>query len=198
MRESSSWRARRFITLMVVAALHIGIGALLLMANAVRSVPRSSSRPVGLVYIPTLPPPPVRAESGRPQRLRADIALPPLSAVAPVLSSAPTSAASSGAGNRGIGVDWLAEAHRAIRAYEIRRDQSGGNAMSGKSPANDWWPQQGPHAGDQFKTEAGDWIVWINADCYKVASWHSVDPAFNADPPQIVCPKKFSVSSVPP
>lgn len=190
MRESSSGRTPRFITLIAVIALHAGVVALLLTAGAVRRLAGSAYSPVELVYIPMIPPPPVRAESGHPQRLRAEFSLPPVSPVPPVLTSAPPAASSTGAGSRGVGVDWLAEAHRAIRAYEIRRDQPSEAALSGKSPANDWWPQQGPHAGDQFKTEAGDWIVWINADCYKVASWHSVDPAFDASPPLIVCPKQ--------
>jgi len=191
MRESSSWRAPRVITLIAVAALHLGFIALILMASAVRSVPESSYRPIELLYIPAVPPPPVRAESGRPQRLRVDIALSPLS---PMLASTPPSASSSGTGSHGMGVDWMAEAHRAVRAYEIRRDQPSENALSGKSPANDWWPQQGPHAGDQFKTAEGDWIVWINADCYKVASWRSADPAFDASPPRIICPRQSSVT----
>jgi hypothetical protein len=202
MRESSSCRASRMITLIAVTALHVGIVALLLMASSVRRMPDSTHSPLELVYIPTLSPPPVRAESGRPQRLLADLSLPPVSPVPPVLLSASPGAPSAGVGSRGAGVDWLAEAHRAIRAYEIRRDQPSENALSGKSPANDWWPQQGPHAGDQFKTEAGDWIVWINAECYKVASWHSVDPALNDSLQQIVCPKQSpeqsGVSSVAP
>ena len=203
MRERSSWRAPRWITLIVVIALHAGIIALLVMASAMLRVADSAYHPVELVYLPTVQAPPLRADSGRPQRLRADISLPAVSPVAPpVLTSASPGAPSAGTGSRGAGVDWLAEAHRAIRAYEIRRDQPSENPLSGKSPANDWWPQQGPHAGDQFKTEGGDWIVWINADCYKVASWHSVDPAFNASLPQIVCPKhsadQSGVSSVAP
>jgi hypothetical protein len=107
-----------------------------------------------------------------------------------MLTSAPPSAPSSGTGSHGNGVDWLAEAHRAVRAYEIRRDHPEQNALSGSSPANDWWPQQGPHAGDQFKTDGGDWIVWITPDCYKVASWHASDQGIDPGPPQIICPGK--------
>jgi hypothetical protein len=191
MPESDDWRAPRFITLIVVAMVHLGLIALLLTASAFRRIPESSYRPIELVYIPTPPLPRIRADSGRPQRLRADIAL---SLVSPVLTSAPPSSPSSGAGNRGKGVDWLAEAQRAVRAYEIRRDHPAQNALSGKSLANDWWPQQGPHAGDQFKTDGGDWIVWISPDCYRVASWHSTDPARDAGPPQIICPGNLSES----
>jgi len=190
MAKSTFWRAPRLITMIAVAVVHAALIALLIMAGTVRRG-SGSYQPIELVYIPATPPPPVRAESGRPPRLRADIAL---SLVSPVITSAPSVSMSSGTGSRGLGVDWSAEAHRAVKAYEIRRDQPADNALSGKSPANDWWPQYGPNEGDQFKTDAGDWIVWINADCYKVASWHSVDPASYAGTAKIVCPKKSGVS----
>jgi hypothetical protein len=171
--------------LLAVVIVHVGLIALLMSATTVRGNSEAGYRPLELVYLPKQPLPRVRADSGRPQRLRADIAL---SMVSPLLDSKPPSAPSSGTSSRGQGVDWLAEAHRAVRAYEIRRDHPPQNALSGRSPANDWWPQQGPHAGDQVKTESGDWIVWINADCYKLASWHSTDSALDAGPPQIICP----------
>ena len=175
-----------FVTLVAVAALHVALIALIVMLSAVHRIPSPSFQPIQLVYVPAVPPLPVRAESGRPLRLRADIALSPM---APVVTSTPPASNSSGTGRSGAGVDWAAEAHRAIKAYEIRRDQPSENLLSGKSPANDWWPRQ-PHAGDQFKTDAGDWIVWIDADCYKVAGWHAVDPTSNAGTAQIVCPEK--------
>jgi hypothetical protein len=186
MRESTFWRAPRFITLIAVAALHIALITLLLMASGVLRAPQSAYRPIELVYIPTMPPLPVRADTGQQLRLHTDVALSPPS---PVFNSAAPAATSTGSGNRGVGVDWLAEAHRAVKAYEIRRDNPSENALSGKTPTYDWWPQQGPHAGDRYKTESGDWIVWIDADCYKVASAHSANAA-SAAPPDIVCPKK--------
>jgi hypothetical protein len=190
MRESTFWRTPRFMALIAVAALHLALIMLLWMAGATLRVAQSAYRPIELVYIPSVPPLPVRADSGRPLRLRPDIAL---SLPSSLPNSAPPAAASTGTGSRGTGVDWLAEAHRAIKAYEIRRDHPGENALSGNSPGGDWWPQQGPHAGDRYKTEAGDWIVWIDADCYKVASWHSVDPASDAARPDVICPKKSAV-----
>ena len=187
MRESTFWRAPRIITLIAVAALHVALIALLLMASALRRVPDLPYRAVELLYIPSVAPLPVKADSGRPQRLHTDIALSPPS---PLFNSAAPGSASTGVGSKGTGVDWQAEAHRAIKAYEIRRDHASESATSGKALANEWWPQQGPHAGDRYKTEAGDWIVWIDADCYKVARWHSVDPSSDTAPSDIVCPKK--------
>ena len=186
MRESNFWRAPRLITLIAVAALHLALITLLLLASAVLRGPDLPNHPVELIYIPSVPRLPLRAESGRPQRLHPDIALSPPS---PVFNSAAPGSTATGTGSRGMGVDWQAEAHRAIKAYEIRREHPSESAVSGKAMANDWWPQQGPHAGDRYKTEAGDWIVWIDADCYKVASAHSAN-ASAAAPPDIVCPKK--------
>lgn len=86
-------------------------------------------------------------------------------------------------------MNWAAEAHRAIKAFEIRRDQPQDPAQSVSSAWEEWWPRQ-HHAGDQFKTESGDWIVWISADCYQIAVAHSnsADVAPNAS--HTVCPSK--------
>jgi len=195
MRESTSPRAPRFVILATVAALHAALIALILSTGVRLGISAQSAQPLELVYIPKVIPPSVRADTGRPPRMRTDIALAP---VPPMIASSPASPSSSGSGSRGSGVDWLAEAHRAVKAYEIRRDQPSDHALSGKSPANDWWPQQGAHAGDEYKNEAGDWIVWIDADCYKVAGWHSADPASNAGPAQIICPKKTGAKPASP
>jgi hypothetical protein len=39
---------------------------------------------------------------------------------------------------------------------------------------DNWWPQAKHHAGDQFKTANGDWIVWINENCYQVANSNAI------------------------
>jgi hypothetical protein len=187
MRESTFWRAPRFIALIAVAALHVALISLLWMAGTMLRVSDLPYVPIELIHIPSAHPLPVRAEAGQPLRLRADIALSPPS---PVFNSASPGSISTGAGSRGMGVDWQAEARRAIKAYEIRREHPSDSAVSGKTLADDWWPQQGPHAGERYKTEGGDWIVWIDANCYKVARWHSLDPGSDSAPPDIVCPKK--------
>jgi hypothetical protein len=80
----------------------------------------------------------------------------------------------------------MAEAHRAVRAFEIRRDQSKNSALSVSSA----WDEPGSrehHAGDRSKTESGDWIVWINSDCYQIASWRSGTPVSAANSPRTIC-----------
>jgi len=59
---------------------------------------------------------------------------------------------------------------------------------------DNWWPRTQHHAGDRFKTPGGDWIVWINSNCYQVAG--SAPPG-NAPAalPETVCPRAFDAGS---
>jgi hypothetical protein len=100
------------------------------------------------------------------------------------MSPAPASS-SDGSGS---GVDWAAEARRALHAFEIRnRQPSINNSISSKPGEDNWWPQALHHAGDQFKTANGDWIVWINTNCYQVASSGPSAYALDAWQPQTIC-----------
>jgi len=94
-----------------------------------------------------------------------------------------TSSASDG---RGSGVNWIAEAHRAVRAYEIRKNQTSNSALSVSSSLDELGFRE-HHAGDQMKTAGGDWIVWIDDNCYQIASWHSNATASGAVSPQTIC-----------
>ena len=49
------------------------------------------------------------------------------------------------------------------------------------------WVLREHHPGERFKTEGGDWIVWINANCYQVASWDPNAKPLSPDPPPTVC-----------
>jgi hypothetical protein len=139
---------------------------------------------IELMFFPPTKAPMVRAENTRPQHLSTDIAI---ALAPPVLNSSSQSGPSSAPNGRGPAVNWAAEAHRAVRAFEIRRDQPPNSAISVSSLWDEWWPRE-HHAGDRFKTDSGDWIVWINANCYQVAGWHSNATAFGATPPQTICP----------
>jgi hypothetical protein len=186
MDESSVWEAPRFITLLVVLALHLALLAVLLMASRSSHILASADPPLELMFVPPTENPSVTAKTLRPRRVNAQLALSP---VMPDLDSG-RSAATSGSGLAGNGsaVNWAAEAHRAVKAFEIRRDHRPNHAESAAAPAwESWWPQTKHHAGDQYKTESGDWIVWINASCYQIASWHAGAPALNTAEPQTIC-----------
>ncbi|HWS65578.1 MAG TPA: hypothetical protein VN325_22700 [Steroidobacteraceae bacterium] len=182
MDDANVWGKSRPIIFLVVLALHLAILALLVSASRTLSVGVPSEHSIEVMLVPPAKVPKVRAENTRPERLSTNIAI---ALAPPVLNSSLQSGASSSPDGHGSAVNWAAEAHRALRAFEIRRDQPPSSAISVSSSLDDWWP--GEHrAGDQFKTDSGDWIVWINANCYQIASWHS--NAIGASPPRTICP----------
>jgi hypothetical protein len=182
MDDANAWGKSRVIVFFVVLALHLAILALLATASRTLSIVVPTEHSIEVMLIPPTKVPKVRFEETRPQRLSTNIAI---ALAPPVLNSSLQSGASSAPDGRGSAVNWAAEAHRALRAFEIRRDQPPSSAISVSSALDDWWPGE-HHAGDQFKTDSGDWIVWINANCYQIASWHS--NVMGASPPRTICP----------
>lgn len=183
MDEANNRGGSRPTVFFLVLALHLAILAMLVTASRTVRIIVSREHPIEVMLIPPAKIPKVRAENTRPERMSTNIAM---ALSPPVLNSSLQSGTSSAADGHGSAVNWAAEAHRALRAFEIRRDQLPSSAQSVSSRFDDWWPGQ-HHAGDQFKTESGDWIVWINANCYQVASWHS--NAMGASPPRTICPE---------
>jgi hypothetical protein len=145
--------------------------------------------PIELVFLAPVKPPKVLADNNRPPRLASNVAI----AIAPPAVNAATQGGSSSpADGHGSGVNWTAEAHRAVRAFEIRNSQTHNSALSVSSALDERGFGE-HHAGDRSKTENGDWIVWINADCYKIASWHS-GAIVESVIPQAVCRNKAAAA----
>jgi hypothetical protein len=188
MDHSEGWGPSRYLTLLVVIGVHLGLVAALMMASRTQSGSPSTEQPVELLMFPPTNAPKVRPESFRPKRLSGDTALsmapPEFDSVAP----SPASDASATNGN-GSGVDWKAEARRALQAYEIRNrmPQSDNSSLSGSPAEETWWPQERRRAGTPFKTASGDWIVWINSNCYQVATSAANAYTLGAMLPQTVC-----------
>jgi hypothetical protein len=173
----------------VVLALHLAMLALLLTAFRTEKRGDLTDRSIQLMYLAPLKPPQVLADNNRPPRIsnNAAIAIAP-----PVANDATPMGSASASDGHGSGVNWIAEAHRAVRAFEIRNSQTHNSALSVSSALDERGFGE-HHAGDRSKTESGDWIVWINADCYKIASWHS-----SASPdslaPQTICRAKAAAA----
>jgi hypothetical protein len=168
--------------LFVVLALHLAILALILAASRTWRID-SAQRPIELVYLAPLKTPKVLVENARPRNLGTSLAVvtaPPLPNSALQLGSA------YAADGHGSAVNWAAEARRAVRAFEIRENQPTNSYQSVSSSLGEPDPL-GHHSGDQLKTANGDWIVWINANCYQIASWHSGVTALGAFSPQTIC-----------
>jgi hypothetical protein len=187
MDQPKVWELPRYITLVVVLALHVALVAAIVMASRTQIISWSTNQPIELLFLPPANVPKIRSENSRPQRLSGDtawsIAPPSLESASPT----PSTAATASNGN-GSGVDWRAEARRALQAFEIRSHQPpSSNIMSGSPAEDSWWPQARRRAGNPFKTATGDWIVWLNASCYQVASSDANAYALGAVPPQTIC-----------
>ena len=190
MDQSRGWGLSRYVTLFVVLALHLAVFAALLLASRHGELAVAENYPIELVYIPPASAPRVRAENAHPKPLKGDtaISIEPLMLGSDGTSQAPSAAASNGDGS---GVDWRAEARRAVQAYEIRNHEPESSDLVSGSPAEDqWWPRWRHNAGDQYKTANGDWIVWITPNCYQIAVAGTSPDAAGTMGPQTVCPGK--------
>lgn len=171
MHESTRWGPPRYLCLLAVLSLHVMFIALLLMRAPAGNPVAAAVQSVEVLVLPPVSPPKVRVANLPPRRLSVDAATtaePPV-LVSPSISTWSASSASSN--GSGSGVDWLAEKRRAVQAFEIRQHQPAtARSVSGRPGEDIWWPRAVHHAGDQFKTPNGDWIVWINANCYQVAT----------------------------
>lgn len=188
MNESNQWPPSRYATLLVVLMFHAAVLAALLMRSGALGLPASTVDSVQLLYLPPVTFPKVRSDNPFPRRVtgRTAISIAPLVLASPAVSETPASASSSlGSGS---GVDWTLEARRALNAFEIRQHQPAVNKSVSTQPGEEtWWPRGPHHAGEQFKTANGDWIVWIDSNCYQVASPGPSASAPGATLPRTVC-----------
>jgi hypothetical protein len=188
MNEPTRWGLSRYAALLFVLTVHAALLAWLVTALRTRGAAASSSEPVQLLFISPKTVPKVHVDNFRPRPLNSGS---PLPVAPPVLdaasSSSPQLEPGSGSGSNGSGVDWAAEARRALQAFEIRsREPATNNSVSRSSPAEQmWWPAHRP--GERFKTADGNWIVWINSSCYQVATSST---ARGAVLPGTICPGK--------
>ena len=195
MDESNRWGVPRYLTLIVVLILHMALLLVLIVGSRASMLLESTNPPIELIVISPATLPKIRAENSSP-RLRGDTGI---STAAPTLDSYSTSPSASGSEGSGSGVNWAAEARRAVRAFDIRSHQPPIHDSLSSSPADDhWWPRTPHHAGEQYKIANGDWIVWINASCYQVASSGSTAYIPDATLPQTICPGKAGAAAVNP
>jgi len=185
--EENPRRAARYLTAAVVLAVHAGLIAVLMMAWRPGRLGAPTENAVQLLYIAPVDPPKVRVVVANLPRRGGGMAV----AVAPPAFDAPsfTVAAAPGATKgEGSGVDWAAEARRALQAFEIRNHKPASNQSVSGGPEEDHWRSGAQHhAGERYKTANGDWIVWVDANCYEIAGAGSGAYAHVAPLTQPVC-----------
>jgi hypothetical protein len=193
MTETRGWEPRRYVTLFLVLVFHLALLLVFVKTTTIGGISAVERPPVQLLVLPPAAIPKIRSENFRPHRFDGNEGI----SIAPPSLDYSTSQASnpSGSNGNGEGVDWAAEARRALKAYEIRNNKHGtSNASSGPPIDDEWWPQAQHHAGEQYKTDTGDWIVWINSGCYQVATSASSLNNPGAVMPQTICPGKSGAS----
>jgi hypothetical protein len=193
--EPRVFKSSRLVTLLVVLGLHLGVIAWLVLGSDSSTVGGvAADAPLELVFLPPIKFPQALADIAHPKHVNVNVGI---SLVPPSLdsdSSSPPAPVSQNGGG-GAGVNWTAEARRAVKAFEIRRDEHVIHSALGTS-AWDGWPSPGEHhAGDKYRTESGDWVVWIDSNCYQIASWREGAPVRDETPPQTIC---VNAGSAPP
>ncbi len=182
-RESRPWKSSRCCAAVAVLALHLAVVALLLMQTRSLSGFRSPAPALEVMLLPPVKVPTARADGAHLQRMKVDAGL----SLAPPTVDSSSQPVSAGGSNGGTpGVNWAAEARRAVKAFEIRRDEQVTHATVGLSVWDGWLARQPHHAGEQMRTDSGDWIVWIDSNCYQVAHWYA-GARQDADPPTTTC-----------
>jgi hypothetical protein len=184
--DTSDSRSPRFLILLGVIAFHAAILSVL-MAASHYPVDLTSPSSIELFLLP----PPSTQPKGRPLSSRVlppDRHLPPLPSDAlTVVVPLPASPANDGTKRD---VDWGEEAHRAAEtaADENSPVTAGDKPDSSSSSGSFTAPRH--HAGEQFKLDTGDWIVWINNYCYQVSEWAPRSAGWSGvSLPKTICPQ---------
>lgn len=189
--ESEGWERSRYAVLVIVLMLHAALITALLFVLPTRHPPGKATNSLELVFLAPAAPPKVRIPQIALRGPHADI---PLELVPPVLGIASIPMSAGGSASTGSGhasVDWTAEARRALQAFEIRSHQITGHKSVSARPEEDYWiPSGHHHAGEQLRIANGDWIVWIDANCYKVASSGPGASGTDYKIPEVICGPK--------
>jgi len=169
MKESIRRRTERYAAAATVLALHLVLIAALIMMPRTGKLAAATANTVEVLFVAPAKPPQLRVTANLPRRghrLALTVEPPVLESLSFPASPTPGSSANG----EGTGVDWGAEARRALQAFEIRnRQHSASQSVSGRPEDDHWPPHAQHHAGERFKTENGDWMVWVDANCYEIA-----------------------------
>jgi hypothetical protein len=187
MDDSRVWGPPRYMVFLAVLALHVVLLAILVMTSRTRDLSGLTTQSLELMFLPSVRTPGVRIVRALPQRSSADNAI---STTSPLLTLPSLPPVLPAADNAVPTIDWSAEAHRAAEAAANgNRGTPGDNAQSGSpSVSASGWQQPQHHVGDQFKTDTGDWVVWISSKCYQIASSVLRALTLGAELPVTLCP----------
>ena len=188
MEDTSDSRSPRFLILLGVIAFHAVILSWLLAASR---YPLDLTSPDRFVELFLVPPPNIQPK-GRPLSA---LVLPPERHLPPLPSDALTEVvplpASPTEGEATRDVDWGEEVHRAAEtAADDGSTFAGNDKPDSVSSRSSRFPAPRHHAGEQFRLDTGDWVVWVNDDCYQVSEWAPRSAGWSGSSlPRTICPQ---------
>jgi len=171
-----------------VIAFHAVILSWLLAASR---YPLDLTSPDRFVELFLVPPPNIQPK-GRPLSA---LVLPPERHLPPLPSDALTEVvplpASPTEGEATRDVDWGEEVHRAAEtAADDGSTFAGNDKPDSVSSRSSRFPAPRHHAGEQFILDTGDWVVWVNDDCYQVSEWAPRSAGWSGSSlPRTICPQ---------
>jgi hypothetical protein len=168
MEDSESWRRARIVIMLAVIALHAVLVGMLVKFDGTRRATTLASRPIQVRFLPPIAAPVIRPGSPLEGSFKEfNVAAPTLPSLTlvPIVSSEDDSSNS---------VDWAAEARivAAASAAGVPHRPFGSHVPSGTASSPGAGPSSSPEhkAGDQYRTENGDWVVFVTKNCYQISS----------------------------
>jgi hypothetical protein len=176
MDDRKAWRPSRsrYGVLLVVLAFHVAMIALLMASSKTLRLFLPTPILVEVVF-----PPPATA-----QRVRTDVSPSPPLEMTRVIPSIDATlnlspALVPAAGTFGIPIDWADQAHAVADSIVANTDAGESRLESDlTTPQKSIFPEPpAHHAGEQHRLDTGEWIVFINDNCYQVSSAIPTVPA---------------------
>jgi hypothetical protein len=152
---------------MAVIAFHAAVVGVLLEASRYQVFPPSPDF-IELLILPSSAPPKAHRRAvlvGPPARHLSPLPADASTIVVP-LPKSPTHDAQR------QDIDWGEEAHRAAETAAIDEPAFGPATRHNPVPSSRSGLTAPPHhAGEQFKLDTGEWVVWISDYCYQTSEW---------------------------
>jgi hypothetical protein len=165
MDESQKWGRSRYIAILVVSAIHLGVVIALILTVKSLHLTAPAPQTIDLLVLPSNidarkpePPPTLQSRSKRALSLP----VPPSSAITVNPSAEATDSVEA------PGVDWAQEA-RNVAAGIAKETSPGRSGEPPASPPSAFAPPPPHHKGEQIPTADGRWILYVSDDCYQVS-----------------------------
>lgn len=167
MEDSKAGRPSRWVALLLVLAVHVGLIAGLVVSSRTQRLLISMTNPIELLFLPPAAPHRVRLETPVSQpweKIRAAASADAALTVAPNDLLAPDWS--------GLRIDWAGTAHTVAAAIAAEMESRENPSMVASTPPTKSIFAGRPvhRAGEQFKTDSGEWIVFISDGCYQLAN----------------------------